>query len=89
MTCKLKYEEAVDYFRSAVSYLPELMKEDKRETTQWMHVTRKLFSNISRFYREYVQRVGSKEEIQEFSRYVKEIEDFTKKKSRKEGGEKE
>ena len=89
MTCKLKYKEAVDYFRSAVSYLPELMKEDKRETTQWMHVTRKLFSNISRFYREYVQRVGSKEEIQEFSRYVKEIEDFTKKKSRKEGGEKE
>lgn len=89
MTCKLKYEEAVDYFRSAVSYLPELMKEDNRETTQWMHVTRKLFSNISRFYREYVQRVGSKEEIQEFSRYVKEIEDFTKKKSRKEGGEKE
>ena len=83
MTCKLKYEEAVDYFRSAVSYLPELMRGDKRETTQWMHVTRKLFSNMSKFYREYVQRVGSKEEIQEFREYVKEIENLTKKKSRK------
>lgn len=83
MTCKLKleYKEAVDYFRSAVSYLSELMKEDKRTTTQWMHVIRSLDKNITRFYKGHVLVVGSKTEQEEFKNYVEKISSFTKKKS--------
>lgn len=80
---KISYKEAVDYFRSAVSYLPILKESDTRATTQWMHVDRELYKNLSKFYREYVSKIGSEEEKKEFLNYVEHSKPKKKKTSKK------
>lgn len=64
------YEETVDYFRSAVSYLSELKKSDTRPTVKWGFVEKSLNKNLRLFYENFVLKVGSNEEKKEFKKYV-------------------
>jgi hypothetical protein len=78
-TLRLSYQETVDYFKSAVSYLPILKESDKRQTTQWIHVDRELLKNLERFYNEFVLIQGTDED----KKYFKDVIENYKKESRK------
>lgn len=66
----LTYEEAVIYYRSAVSYVSTLKQMDDRATTQWKYITTRLRKNLKNFYETDVVNFGSEDEKEEFRKYV-------------------
>jgi len=73
LSLSLIYSDAIDHFRSMVSYLSELKKSDPRSTTQWYHLERDLKKNLNIFYTKYISKYGSEELKQEFKNYVNNI----------------
>lgn len=72
-TLSLTYDEAIDHFRSMVSYLSELKKSDQRSTTQWYHLERDLKKNLKLFYTKYISVYGDEKLKQEFKEYYVNI----------------